>query len=106
MLFYEESIFYILLMFHFIPIGACLVLLFDCPNLLPTFGPDSRPLLPAFIISQFLVTDTCCKGQGKSAEVYICAAIRMWLKLDKYANKRALGLQIVRMPKFYECSGV
>ena len=22
----------------FIPIGACLVLLFDCPNLLPTFG--------------------------------------------------------------------
>ena len=34
---------------NFIPIGASLVLLFDCPNLLPTFGPDSRPLLPAFI---------------------------------------------------------
>ena len=43
--FKEESIFY------FIPIGASLVLLFDCPNLLPTFGTDFRPLLPAIIIT-------------------------------------------------------
>ena len=28
-------------------------LLLDCPNLLPTFGPDFRPLLPAFIITRF-----------------------------------------------------
>ena len=55
---------------------------------------------------QFLVTDACSKGQGKSAEVYICAAIRMWLKLDKYDNKRTLEVQIVRMTKFYDCSGV
>ena len=38
---------------NFIPIGACLVL-FDCPNLLPTFGPDFLPLLTAFITSQCL----------------------------------------------------
>ena len=34
--------------------GASLVLLFDCPNLLPTFGPDFRPLLPAFIIPRII----------------------------------------------------
>ena len=36
---------------YFIPTCASLVLLFDCPNLLPTFGLDFRPLLPAFIIT-------------------------------------------------------
>ena len=37
--FRKEFIFYLCSKFH--PIGACLMLLFDCPNLLPTFGPTT-----------------------------------------------------------------
>ena len=33
---------------NFIPTGACLVPLFDCPNLVPTFDLDSQTLIPGF----------------------------------------------------------
>ena len=37
---------------NFIPTGACLVPLFDCPNLVPTFDPDFRSLIPGFKVSR------------------------------------------------------
>ena len=36
----------------FIPTGACLVPLNDCPNLVLIFDPDSRTLIPGFKVSR------------------------------------------------------
>ena len=37
---------------NFIPTGACLMPLFDCSNLVTTFDPDSRTLIPDFKVSR------------------------------------------------------
>ena len=63
---------------NFISTGACLVPLFDCPNLVLTFDPNSRTLIPGFNVSRLkdLVAQL---SQRSTSDELSCQAISKML---------------------------
>ena len=59
---------------NFIPTGACLVPLFDCPNLVPTFDHDSRTLISSFKVPRLIDLIARLSQRSASGEVS-CQAI-------------------------------